>query len=109
MNPFTYKYQHIVIIDDSKMDILILKEMIQSLGYAKFITTFENPVNAFNFLKRCRQKLPDLIFINLLMPGIRGFQFIERCRRSFLKKQSLLLLLLPMIHLTLKHLPGIIV
>jgi two-component SAPR family response regulator len=86
MNQLTYRYQHVLIIDDSKMDILFLKEIIQSLQYAEFITTFENPVNALNFLKRCEEKLPDLIFIDLSMPGIGGFEFIERFRREFSKK-----------------------
>jgi len=83
MSQLTYRYQHVVIIDDSKMDILCLKELINSLSYAEHITTFENPVNAFNFLKRCGSALPDMIFIDLNMPGIGGFQFIERFRREF--------------------------
>jgi two-component SAPR family response regulator len=79
----TYNYQHVLIIDDDRRDVLLLKEIIQSLNYADHISTFENSVTAFNFLRKCEANFPDLIFIDLSMPGIGGFRFIERFEREF--------------------------
>jgi two-component SAPR family response regulator len=76
-------YNHILIIDDSRLDSLLLREIIESLNYSKQLSNFENPISAFNFLKKCTENFPDLIFIDLSMPGINGFQFIERFKREF--------------------------
>lgn len=78
-----YNYNHALIIDDNKMDMLMLKEVITSLNFAEHITAFENAVAAYNFLRKCEQNFPDVIFIDLSMPGIGGFRFIERFEREF--------------------------
>lgn len=87
MKDIDYKYRHALIIDDSKMDILFLKEILSSTNYASRISTFENPTVAFNFLKKCEKLpeliFPDIIFIDLYMPGMSGFKFIESCSNEF--------------------------
>lgn len=87
MDATSYRHHHALIIDDNKMDILLLKEILTGINFAKKITSFESPTTAFNFLMKC-EKLPDLIFpdiifVDLIMPGMSGFKFIETCTKEF--------------------------
>ena len=77
MSLTTYKHQHVMIIDDNELDIFFLKETMKMVHFSKEITTFENPLDALNFLKQSSQNTPDLIFIDVNMPCINGFQFIN--------------------------------
>ena len=87
MGYVAYRHHHALIIDDNKMDILLLKEILTGINFAKQISSFESPTTAFNFLVKC-EKLPDLIFpdiifVDLIMPGMSGFKFIETCTKEF--------------------------
>lgn len=83
MSLTTYKHQHILIIDDNEMDIFFLKETMKMINFSKEITTFENPINALNFLKDSCKNIPELIFIDVNMPCINGFQFINYYSEDF--------------------------
>jgi two-component SAPR family response regulator len=72
-----------MIIDDNEMDLLFLKETLKTMCFSREITTFENPFNALNLLKQSTLTMPDLVFVDVNMPGINGFQFIARFKQSF--------------------------
>jgi two-component SAPR family response regulator len=82
MNQLTYSFNHVLIIDDSKEDIFILKDILNSHQFAEYLSTFDNSVSALNFLKKCKP-FPDVIFIDINMPGINGFEFIKRFMNEF--------------------------
>jgi two-component SAPR family response regulator len=77
-----YKYNYILIIDDNVSDVFLLKEILKTVNFAEHVLEFDNSVKALNFLKT-RQVVPELIFIDLKMPGIAGFEFIKRFMNEF--------------------------
>ena len=59
----------ILIVDDSPTDIRVLSGMLERAG---FQTTSAS--SAEEGIARARQELPDLILMDVIMPGTNGFQ-----------------------------------
>ena len=66
----------ILIVDDSKTARMTLKRMLDSGGYT--IYEAEDGVSAISM---AQQKLPDLILMDVVMPGINGFVATRRIRK----------------------------
>jgi two-component system alkaline phosphatase synthesis response regulator PhoP len=64
--------QKILVIDDEQDIVRIVKDLLESEGY--FVTTAKNAAEAFKKIKESR---PDLIVLDLKLPGIDG---LEICR-----------------------------
>lgn len=65
---------HILIIDDQKLHSLFLKEILEHEGY-KNVRCLMDPLHT---LEVCQEFNPDLVVLDLLMPGLDGFQVMER-------------------------------
>ena len=63
----------IFIVDDSATNCLLLEDILIDEGYRVF--TYCSPVLA---LTEINIHYPDLILLDLNMPGINGFQFYEK-------------------------------
>lgn len=61
--------QKILLVDDSKTELHHLSELLSKRGYA--IRTAENGEEA---LRRLGEDKPDLILMDVVMPGLNGFQ-----------------------------------
>ena len=59
----------VLIVDDSKTEIMFLTDLLQKNGYA--VRSAENADEAF---KRLTEEKPDLILMDVVMPGQNGFQ-----------------------------------
>ena len=69
--------QKILLVDDSKTELFYLSEMLVKRGYA--VRTAENGEEA---LRRLQEEKPDLILMDVVMPGQNGFQLTRAITRD---------------------------
>ena len=63
----------ILIVDDEEDIRDILKRVLLRVGYD--VATAEDGVSALEMIKTFK---PDLIFLDIMMPGMNGLQFLEK-------------------------------
>ena len=69
--------QKILVIDDSKTELHFLNDLLGKRGYA--VRTAENGDEA---MKRLGEERPDLILMDVVMPGQNGFQLTRAITRD---------------------------
>ena len=67
----------VLIVDDSKTEIMFLTELLQKNGFV--VRSAENADEAF---KRLTEEKPDLILMDVVMPGQNGFQLTRAINRT---------------------------
>lgn len=67
----------ILVVDDSKTELYFLSDLLSKNGYA--VTTAENGEQALAQLAADR---PDLILMDIVMPGPNGFQLTRQITRD---------------------------
>ncbi len=67
----------VLIIDDSITIVAALKKMLQSAGYK----TLE-AADAEKGVEVAKQEIPDLIFLDIILPGMDGFAALRQIRRD---------------------------
>ena len=69
--------QKILLVDDSKTELHYLSELLTKRGYA--VRTAENGEEA---MRRLGDDTPDLILMDVVMPGQNGFQLTRAITRD---------------------------
>ena len=75
---------HIVLIEDNETTSFLNNRLLSRLGVARQVTSFSKAEEALSFLwgdaaaGAVPQVTPDLVFVDLKMPGMNGFDFLER-------------------------------
>ena len=69
--------QKVLIVDDSKTETMFLTDILQKQGYA--VRSAENAEEA---MKRLKEDKPDLILMDVVMPGQNGFQLTRSINRT---------------------------
>ena len=69
--------QKILLVDDSKTELHYLSELLGKRGYA--VRTAENGEEA---MRRLGEETPDLILMDVVMPGQNGFQLTRAITRD---------------------------
>ena len=69
--------QKVLIVDDSKTETMFLTDILQKNGYV--VSSAENAEEAF---KRLEEQKPDLILMDVVMPGQNGFQLTRAINRT---------------------------
>jgi twitching motility two-component system response regulator PilH len=73
----TMPIQKILLVDDSKTELHFLTDVLSKRGYA--IRTAENGEEA---MRRLGEEKPDLILMDVVMPGQNGFQLTRAITRD---------------------------
>lgn len=76
MNTATLLSNRILIVDDDPMSCLLLHDLLTSEGYTNLATAPDGEVA----LKRVAEEAPDLILMDVMMPGLSGFDVCKRLK-----------------------------
>jgi len=72
----------VLVVDDSKTELMFLTDLLQKNGFA--VRTAENADDA---MRRLQEDRPDLILMDVVMPGQNGFQLTRAIARDPLYAQ----------------------
>lgn len=78
----------VLIVDDVPLNILLIKKMLSQ--YTFQIRTANGGQAALDAIA---QKMPDLLLLDLMMPGIDGFEVIRRLRAAEATKELPIIIL----------------
>lgn len=67
----------IFIVDDSEMQLILLKKVLLNQGYD--VKAF---LSANKLLKAIQKKVPDLIISDIDMPVLNGFELVEKINKA---------------------------
>ncbi|MDP3468968.1 MAG: response regulator [Daejeonella sp.] len=76
----SFKYKSVLLVDDSYIDNLINRKILDNSDFAESITVIESPKEAFNYIRDLYlegKELPEVIFLDLRMPIMNGFEFLK--------------------------------
>ena len=71
------KKTHILVVDDEQYVTKLVERTLEDAG---FVVTVANDGNSA--LAMLAEKKPDLVLLDIRMPGLDGFQVLERIRES---------------------------
>ena len=82
MTPFyaqdhDYSKYNVLAVDDIPLNLLLVQKML-----SKFNFQFRTAANGQQALEAVAAQKPDLILLDLMMPGIDGFEVIRRLRED---------------------------
>src|SRR4051812_23500088 len=67
-----------IIVDDNKLARAAIKQLITQVDFLTLKEECDNPVDAFNYLKK---EMIDLVFLDVEMPGMTGIELIKNLER----------------------------
>ncbi|MBG6074843.1 response regulator transcription factor [Polaromonas sp. CG_9.11] len=67
----------VLVVDDSKTELMFLTDLLTKNGYS--VKTAENAEDAF---RRLAEEKPELILMDVVMPGQNGFQLTRAIARD---------------------------
>jgi CheY-like chemotaxis protein len=72
----------VLIVDDDNDDIELFKEAVKQVAPRVQCASALGGHEALNYLESEKEPLPDIIFLDLNMPGMTGQQFLEIIKSS---------------------------
>ncbi|HEY4078324.1 MAG TPA: response regulator [Rhizomicrobium sp.] len=64
-----------LVVDDSRVIRTVARRILEELHYA-----VEEAADGIAGLRACRDKMPDLIFLDWTLPGMKGQEFVKSVR-----------------------------
>lgn len=80
------KIQSVLLIDDNDVDNFIHRRVIDIMGFAENVHACTSVKGAKEFIEalyKSGEPLPNVIFLDLNMPGENGFAFLEWFSKTF--------------------------
>jgi len=72
------RYPLTMIVDDNELDSFVLKNILSANGFTSEAVLMPDGRSALDYLKvNISEKLPRVIFLDIMMPGMDGFEFLE--------------------------------
>lgn len=74
------KFDKVMIIDDNNIDLYITKRLIIKNNFGKEVLEYDAAADALKYLQGNQDTIsmmPQIIFIDIYMPGMSGFEFME--------------------------------
>ena len=75
-----FRYPIVMLVDDNELDNFINKKLIETEQFAGETIVHSSAVNALEDLKSRSgkpERLPYIVFLDIMMPGMDGFGFLE--------------------------------
>jgi len=70
---------HVLTIDDSPVFLAVFNELLEKFPGVSVVTSASNGVDG---LAAAAERSPDIVFVDLKMPGLDGLQVTERLRQQ---------------------------
>lgn len=101
--PAKPSFKKILVIDDNPTDRYIAKRMAEKYHFAEEIILHESAVEALNYIRSLENVpdlLPQLIFLDINMPGMNGYEFLEEYAKlsETIKSNCIILMITTSIH-----------
>ena len=79
----SYKYKHIFVVDDDQVNNFVTEKLLHQFDKGYQISSYTNPLEAFQILENANaepERMPDMILLDINMPGMNGFEFLEKMK-----------------------------
>ncbi|MFL5729679.1 MAG: response regulator [Cytophagaceae bacterium] len=74
-------YSRVLVIDDSRMDNMLIRMILNTINFSDEVVCYESPMDAIKYLNETNsagEQYPQVIFLDINMPIINGFQLLDR-------------------------------
>jgi CheY-like chemotaxis protein len=70
--------KRVLLVDDNEADSVFHEIILRRAGFTGSVTVCESAQIALDYLQRNRPQWPELLLVDINMPGMDGFKFVER-------------------------------
>ena len=85
----------VLLIDDDEPTNVLHQIILEEVGIVKDIQVAQSGYEGIDYLKSClaninniQPRLPELIFLDINMPGMNGFEFLDEYRKLGIEEQE---------------------